>query len=71
MTGTSVLIVYDTCYANNRILKVRHFPSYALRTWVTGSLVVNAISLASHMLPDTYGVSVPGSGSLDVGFDDR
>jgi uncharacterized membrane protein YdcZ (DUF606 family) len=71
MTGTSVLIVYDTCYANNRILKVCHFPSCALHIWITGSLVVNAISLTSHMLPDTNGVSIPGSGSLDVGFDDR
>lgn len=29
MIGTSVLIIYDTCYANDRVLKVRILPSYA------------------------------------------
>jgi hypothetical protein len=28
MTGTSVLIIYDTCYAHEDILEVRHFLAF-------------------------------------------
>ncbi|KAG2751774.1 hypothetical protein P692DRAFT_201359622 [Suillus brevipes Sb2] len=57
MTGTSVLIVYDTCYANNRILKSlmqsrsRRICCLILMAYPSLALAVSTLALMTGKLP--------------------